>query len=79
MAHFDSDDHALLTGLLIGHLQRNDVKAATTLTDQFDYLPIVAIEIPHPGGTGWYTVYAQVLPPEAVSTEPPAEDEPDTP
>ena len=43
--HFDSDNHALRAGFLIGHLLRNGIDVAPVM-DGKDYTDVLRIKIP---------------------------------
>lgn len=62
--HFDSDEHALLTGLLVGELRREGVEAQPVV-DGGDYTPEIRITINRDAPLhARHHVVVRVLPPD---------------
>lgn len=49
---FDSDEHALLTGMLVGHLMMEGI-AVSVVSKGTDFTPFFDITIPDQRGVGW--------------------------
>jgi hypothetical protein len=58
--HFTSPEHALLTGMLLGELLRQDVDATPVIDPQSNYTDMIAITIRLSGRT--HLIRVRVLP-----------------
>ena len=65
--YFASDDHALLTGMLMGHLMTKGVEALFEVDTEGHYTDVLVIKVPRAETAGWYTLHLKILPPEIVA------------
>ena len=62
--NFESDTHALQQGMLWGYLLKLGVDAVPEVDVDNNYTDVLAIDMPKPDGTGFWTVRVRVLAPD---------------
>lgn len=61
MSHFEDNNHAIHTGMLMGLLSKKGIAGKPTVDERGDYTPVIQIDVPLDKEGTFIPIYIRVL------------------